>query len=196
MRFTLYSRQTPKLITVKKIILFSALLVSVFVSCKKNNSASSSSNYHFTATIDGAAQTFNVSPLAVRVVNGPASEIAIEGFAGTSTSTSQVLAISWANTGLAPASFTTGNYSDTASNYAVTGTYNPSLSVSYVSGSGVTGLASGSGVTIVNHLKFTITSLDSTAVKGTFSGDFYYNGDISGAKKTITNGDFFVPWKK
>ena len=44
-------------------------------------------------------------------------------------------------------------------------------------------------------MKIVITAIDSSTVKGTFSGDFYYMGDISGAKKTITNGDFYVPWK-
>jgi hypothetical protein len=76
------------------------------------------------------------------------------------------------------------------------GIYNPSVSQSFVGGSQSTGYASNIGVTGVNHLKLVITSLDSTAVKGTFSWDFYYNADLSAAKKSITNGDFFVPWKK
>ena len=184
-----------KLNTVKKILLFSTLFVCVFASCKKNNSGSSS-NYHFTATIDGKAETFNVSPFIFKVTNSGISQIAIEGFTATTASSGEVLAISWANTGLGAASFTTGTYSDTASNYSITGVYNPSVSQSFVGGYQSTGYGSSIGVTGLNHLKLVITSLDSTAVKGTFSGDFYYNADLSGAKKSITNGDFFVPWKK
>ncbi len=199
MLFTLLSRQTPKLIIVKKIILFSALFVCVFASCKKNNSGSSSSNYHFTATIDGKAQTFNVSPFIFRVTNSGVSIITIEGFTGTTAANGQVLALSWTNSGgsgVGANNFTTGTYSDTAGKYSLMGVYNPTLNESFVGGTQSTGYASNIGVTGLNHLKLVITSLDSAAVKGTFSGDFYFNADLSGAKKSITNGDFFVPWKK
>jgi hypothetical protein len=179
---------------VKKILLFSALFVCVFVSCKKNNSSSGGS-YHFTATIDGQAQTFNVSPLAVKVTNSGASLIAIEGFSAAS-STTQILSVSWGNTSPNSANFTTGAYSDTATAYYIGGNYNPSTTVAYVSGSGVTAAVGSSLPSGVQRLKITITSVDSTAVKGTFSGDFFFNGDVTQGKKTITNGDFYVPWKK
>lgn len=147
-----------------------------------------------TATIAGTAQTFNVSPLAISVSNGGLTMVSIEGFSSNS-STTESLAIAWTSTtpGL---TFGTGTYYDTVTSYATIGTFVPSVSQSYVSGSGVTGIAAGSGVTVTNHLKIIITAVDSTSVKGTFSGDFYYMGDITGAVKTITNGDFDVPWKK
>ena len=180
--------------TLKKTLLFSALLVCAFVSCKKNNSASSGGNYHFTATIDGKAQTFNVSPLAVRVTNSGVSLIGIEGFTSAS-STTQVLAVSWTNNPPNSAAFTVGTYSDTASKYAIGGNYNPSTTEAYVSGSGIESGAT-TNIPFANRLKIVITAVDSTTVRGTFSGVFYLNGDLTQAKKTITDGDFYVPWKK
>jgi len=177
--------------TLKKIVLFCTLSLSLFASCKKHNS-SSSSNYHFTATVDGQSQNFNTSPpFAVKVSNAGVSIIAIEGVGGTLASP-QIIAVSWTN--LSPGIYlTAGNYSDTSSVYSLGGNYNPLVSTSYVSGNAVTNVSGLSGVT---HLKMTITSIDSTAVKGTFSGDFYLNADLSSSKKSITNGDFYVPWKK
>jgi hypothetical protein len=179
---------------VKKTALLIAVSFGLLVSCKKNSGSSSS--YHFTATIDGKAQTFNVSPLATRVSAFGLTEIAIDGFNGTGSSNIQVLSIGWTAEPPSTAKFGTGNWSDTSQNYATIGTYVVSTNEQYVTGSGVTGAATVSGTKGINDLKITITSLDSTAVKGTFSGDFYFMGDISGTKKTITNGDFYVAWKK
>jgi len=173
--------------TFKKFSFFCALFLCVFTSCKKNGG--SSSGYHLTATIDGQSQSFNVNPFVFKVTNGGASIISIEGYAGNQ-SNQQIMAISW--TSYSPSVILIpGNYSDTSSAYSLEGVYNPSISVSYVGGNGLTANMSNS-----NHLKMTITSIDSTAVKGTFSGDFYLNGDASSPKKSITSGDFYVPWKK
>ena len=168
----------------KKLSFFCVLSLCVFASCKK--SGGSSSNYHFTATVDGQSQSFNTSPLAVKVTNSGVSLIAFEGFAGNQ-SNPQVMAISWTSFTVGQ-NLVVGNYSDTSSKYDLGGNYNPSISVSYVGGGGI--------VTGGTHMKLTISSLDSTAVRGTFSGDFYLNGDPSSPKKTVTNGDFYVPWKK
>jgi hypothetical protein len=178
----------------RKTALLVALSLGVLASCKKHSGSSSS--YHFTATIDGKAQTFNVSPLATRLSAFGLTEIAIEGFNGTGTNNTQVLSIGWTAEPPSTAIFGTGTWADTSQSYETIGTYVVSTNEQYVSGSGVTGAATTSGTKGINDLKITITSLDSTAVKGTFSGDFYFMGDISGAKKTITNGDFYVPWKK
>ena len=87
--------------------------------------------------------------------------------------------------------FGVGNWTDTSQKYAITGVYSPANGHDYAAGT-----VAVAGATITNHLKLTITSVDSTAVKGSFSGDFYLNGDLSGTKSTITNGDFYVAWKK
>jgi hypothetical protein len=181
---------------VKKIVLFSVLFVCVIASCKKSNSSSSGSStpgYHFTATIDGKAQPFNVNPWAISNTIRGITFVSIQGFTDSSVSLGQILALGWINSNVGTAYFTTGSYLDTATSYILPGD-------SYICGSqaGGFGLLAGPGVDVNNrnHLKITITSLDSTAVKGTFSGDFFFNADVTGEKKSITNGDFFVPWKK
>jgi len=178
----------------KKTALLIAASLGLLMSCKKNSNSSGS--YHFTATIDGKAQTFNVSPLATRLSYMGVTEIAIEGFNGTTSTNTQVLSIGWTAEPPSTTVFGTGNWSDTSQNYSTVGTYVVSTNEQYVSGSGVTGAATSTGTKGINDLKITITSIDSTAVKGTFSGDFYLMGDITAKKTTITNGDFYVAWKK
>ena len=175
----------------KNTILSCAALLCILASCKKS---SSGSNYHVTATVDGTSQTFNVSPLAIQIQNGGLTMITIEGFS-TNTSTTSTMALSW-NNNVTTQKFGPATYADTAQNYSTMGVYAVSVGQSFVSGSGIEMLAAGTGTTIANHLKLVITSVDSTHIKGTFSGDFYQNSDISGAIKKVTNGDFDVPWKK
>jgi hypothetical protein len=177
---------------VKKITLFSALLVCVFLSCKKSSSNSSSS-YHVTATIGGKAETFNVTPVATRLTNGGFTLIAVSGFAAAS-STTEVLSLSLTNDP-GQATFKAGTYSDTASGYAIGGVYKATTANQYVAGSSVTQPALGSGTPVTNHFSVIITSIDSATIKGTFSGDYFLYGDPTAAKVTITNGDFYAKFQ-
>ncbi|HEV2483230.1 MAG TPA: hypothetical protein VGS79_26375 [Puia sp.] len=160
--------------------------------CKKSNSGSGS-NYHMTATIDGTAETFNVSPLAVNLTNSGETLISIEGLSSSSSS-AQSLALGW-NNNVPNATLGVGTYSDTATSYSTIGTYDVSSTETYICGSDLASTASSIGSTI-NHLKIVITSVDSTHIAGTFSGDFYLGEDLNGTIKTVTNGSFDVPWKK
>ncbi len=83
-------------------------------------------------------------------------------------------------------------YVDTAFGWDVEGAYAESQSSIYIAGSVLASDALNLGVTVANHLKITFTSIDSTAVKGTFSGDFYLNGEdpSRGPDRPITNGSF------
>ncbi|HEV2483229.1 MAG TPA: hypothetical protein VGS79_26370 [Puia sp.] len=174
-----------------KFFILCGALLCLFISCKKSNS---SSNYHVTATIGDSTLTFNTSPQAFVINLAGQTDITIEGFASSSLTRS--LALGWTNDYIPNSSFGVGTYSDTSINYGIVGTYIPGGTQEYVSGSGIYLLAESSGATIANHLKIVITAVDSTHVQGTFSGDFYYGSTITGAIKTITNGDFDVPWKK
>jgi hypothetical protein len=51
------------------------------------------------------------------------------------------------------------------------------------------GVASGANITI-HHFVLNITSINSTAIQGTFSGDLFSNGDPSTTAKALTNGTF------
>ncbi|HEY4108317.1 hypothetical protein [Puia sp.] len=138
----------------KKTLLLVAVSFGVLVSCKKNSGSSSS--YHVTATIDGKAQTFNVSPLATRLSAFGITEIAIEGFNGTGTSNTQALSIGWTAEPPSTAKFGPGTWSDTSQSYGTIGAYVVSTNEQYVTGSGVTGVATTSGTKGLNDLKITI----------------------------------------
>ena len=175
----------------KKTSFICIAVLCIFASCKKSNS---SSGYHVTATIDGTTQSFNVSPVAVALNDSGYQQITIVGLSSTS-SIAGSLGVTWSNN-VTTQGFGVATYTDTATSYAITGDYIPNMTSSYVSGSGMVMTAANSNVSIANHLKLVITAVDSTHIKGTFSGDFYFSGDITGAIKTVTNGDFDVPWKK
>lgn len=180
----------------KKTLFVIILALSVFTSCKKGSS--SSTPYHFTATIDGVTQTFNVTPMATRVNYGGRIIISIRGFNGTTPANMQTLEVDWNNIlHNDTITFHTGTLSDNDPSYAISGFYEQSPdSVQYTSGADLKYSPVGTNDPNIHQLNIVITALDSNTVKGTFSGDFYFMGDMSATKKTITNGDFYVPWKK
>ncbi len=81
-------------------------------------------------------------------------------------------------------------YSDTSTVFDMSATYFVSLATQFEAGSFVESLAAGASIPITNHFKLVITSINSTAIQGTFTGDFFSNGDPTAAVKTITNGAF------
>ena len=169
--------------------LLAVLLIGSFSACNKSNSGASAS-YHLTATIDGKAETFNVNDIATRTTLGGVTYIAITGFA-TSSPTGETMSLSLSN-GFSRVAFKPGTYSDTASSCDIAGIYQASLSSQFLAGTSVTQSSLLSSVSIANHFKVAITSIDSASMKGTFSGDYFAGGDPTGAKKTITSGDFYV----
>ena len=65
----------------------------------------------------------------------------------------------------------------------------------YESGQTVADDAATNNSTIANHFKVNITSIDGKTAKGTFSGDFYQDGDVTRNKISITNGEFYVKFQ-
>ena len=167
----------------KKIVLFMAL-IGALVSCKKSNS---SSGYHVTASADGTGKAFNTAPVATKATNTGATQITVDGFA-TGAGESISLIIDNFPSGKP---IVAGTYTDTTSDFDVALFYTQNLSAGYAGGTSVT-----AGATVSNHVKIVITSIDTTStIKGTFSGDVFLNGDVTAAKKTFTNGDFFVKFQ-
>jgi len=186
----------------KKALLSAALVFGVLVSCKKsNNPAGGVTNFdsqHLTCAIDGVATSFNANLMATRTTTTtptyPLTEIAITGYTGTSGSNIPGLGIGWSNTS-ANVTFGTGTWIDTSSKYAIFGIYAPISTDTWDAGTAVWQTTLGTSNKITNDLVLTITYMDSTGVKGTFSGEFFDGGLVSAAKKVITNGDFVVRWK-
>lgn len=173
----------------KKHLFFAALLLGAFISCKKNNSGSSAS-YHVTATVNGKAETFNVNDVATKVSLGGATYISITGFV-TSSPTGETLSLGLSNNAGGPA-IKAGTYADTSTRYEVTGIYQSSITQQYLAGSNVFINAQGGGTPLTNHFVLVVTAIDSSSIKGTFSGDYFIAGSPGSDKKTITNGDFYV----
>src|SRR5436305_3607459 len=90
---------------------------------------------------------------------------------------------------------TTGLYNDSATNYTLLTTYAVNAKESSA-GQTTYQEAAANNITITNPFKVNITSWDKNSIRGTFSGDYYSDTTIKAAKKmTITNGDFYVPFK-
>jgi len=175
----------------KKITLFSMVLIGAFMSCKKSNSGST--GYHMTASVDGASKNFNVTPpIAAESKSGTTvNALIITGVLNTSTGESMILMIN-SNDG---SNIVPGTYADTSSHFNTQATYTVNLATQYLAGSLIAEEASGAGAPVKNHLKIVIASMDATSVKGTFSGDLYANGDVSTIPKPMTNGDFYAKFQ-
>src|ERR1700760_365879 len=115
----------------KKCLLFVALFGGIAISCKKNSSGSSGS-YHLTATVDGKAKTFNVSPVGTRVAVNGTTYYSIGGLA-TSSATGETMEIGFNSQPGGPV-FKVGSYTDTSSVYDIEGIYQLSLTQMYTAG--------------------------------------------------------------
>jgi hypothetical protein len=173
----------------------SILVLSVilaFGSCKKNSSSPSNT---ITCTIGGSSKTFNAAAIATKTTSSGFTTITITGFSAASSSAANLsLAIATNNSGDVIAA---GTYSDTSSQYTNESLYTPSASgsVNYGAGTSVSANAVNDGVTIANHLKIVVTSISSTEIAGTFSGDQFPNSDDHQTPIILTDGKFDVKFK-
>jgi hypothetical protein len=178
----------------------SILVISLF-SCKKSSSNSnpSTSKYFISCTINGANKTFNVSTQAIDSNFGGGLEMVGIGGLSDTSGTPEGFDLSIQNDPtLQP--ITTGNYTDTSSsvtlNSDILSNYYIGISDAnyFNAGTVFAEIMSGSGSTLTNHLKVSITLLSSTEIKGTFSGDYYANQDPSATSSihTVTNGNFYL----
>jgi hypothetical protein len=180
----------------KKTVYFSIaffFLVTLFSSCKKSSSGNSASSYFITATINGTTKSFATMPFAHTSTN---LGITLTGIEGAVTSTEPIL-VSVANI---PSSqpIVAGTYSDTSTSFEVEALYSPNSpsGVSYSGGSNEDGSNSGLGNSAPgNHFKVVITSITSTTIKGTFSGNVYLNGTPGTSVLAVTNGSFYVKFQ-
>jgi DMSO reductase anchor subunit len=189
----------PNIPSMKKIYFLSLVVTVLFFSCQKSNtlapttqtlttsnSATTSPAYFVTCNIDGVAKNFNISAGATKTTT--AWNFTILSFKGLTAATSQeALSISIDNS-LSADHIVTGTYTDISPRFSIEAVYVSDAALNYNAGSEV-------AKTISNHLTTTITSIANDEIRGTFSGDFYYNNDPTAAKKSITNGSFFVKIK-
>lgn len=174
-----------------RILALSMIGLVLCSSCQKETSKVVDTNYHITCKIDGQAASFNVGATAYQIDSLGQTIIALGGADSANTNPKVVsLVIAALQPG---AAITAREYSDTSSVYGIGSDYIVQTGIEeYQAGYDLPALAQQNNITLANHLKITIKEITDITIRGSFSGDYYLNGDINSSKKTLTNGDFFV----
>ena len=166
----------------KNFILFAAFLSLGFISCKKSSSNTDIAIGTISVSIDGVATTFNYLAKAdVPSVTGGYG-VRIQGYKKDPSLSATSLTFSVVR----PTAITTGTYVENAGS-------NPFVEMSYfydlVLGTGTTSVAYGSTTSPVT---ITITDINTSSVKGTFSGELLSPGISGPFKNLLVNGKFYV----
>jgi hypothetical protein len=180
-----------KATVMKKIAASALLFIILFVSCQKEkNRQNTDTNYHVSFTVDGSKKTFTgyavahtdtISGYVSLTILGAPGENSFDNYMGV-----------YLDNFPAKGNITSGQYLDNGTNFTLLTTYVVN-GVEYESGVSVAEDAVTENVTIANHFKLNITSMDKNTARGTFSGDYFSDGDPKdGTKLTITNGEFYV----
>ena len=174
----------------KKIFHILLLPAILFLSCSKEVDE----NYHVSFTVNGVAKTYTAHTFAhLQAVGGGNSELTILG-AGSSTSFGDYLGI-YINNSPGNGAIQAGQYQDNSASYTVLTTYENAGSA-YEAGHTVAEQGVIYSIPIANHFRATITELTANGVaRGTFSGDYYKDGDVHSTKISITNGTFYVKFQ-
>jgi hypothetical protein len=169
----------------KKYALFALVLISTAMSCKKSNSGS---GYHMTANIGGTNKSFDQTPpIAARQTSpGPTNVVTVTGILNSSTGESMILTI------FSSKDIVAGTYTDSNADFDVSVVYIASLVNQYYTGTSMATEAESQSITIKNHFKLVISSIDARSVKGTFSGDMFDDGNVTTTPKPLTSGDFYA----
>ena len=175
----------------KKIFAISLFLI-IFESCQKEHSVTDD-NYHVSFTVDGVNKTYTGHVFAHLDTIAGYIELQIVG-ANSTTSFDNYMGI-YVNNFPGSSNITTGQYEDNSASFTLLTTY-ANNAIEYEAGQSVAEEAVTYNVTIANHFKVIISSLDNKSAKGTFSGDYYEDGNVqNGTRLSITNGDFYVPFQ-
>jgi hypothetical protein len=170
------------------------LLLIAFVSCEKEKSFKApDTNYHLSFTVDGVNKIYTGHVLAHTDTAAGYTTLTILG-TNTPTSVDDYLGIyldNFPDKGIIKA----GVYEDNSPSFTLLTTYANSAK-EYEAGLSVAEDAVTDNVTIANHFKINITAMDKITARGTFSGDYFEDGDAkNGTKLNITNGDFYVKFQ-
>lgn len=174
----------------KKITLLVLAVCSLLASCKKNTDAT----YYVKFSVNGNSKEYTGHVFAHTDFAGGFTTLTILG----STSS-----ISYDNFfGMYIGNFPSGNpigpgeYKDTSGNFTVLATYVNNGTEEYEAGSSMAEDAVSYGVVIPNHFKMNITEQNSETTRGTFSGDFFQDGNVqTGTRISITNGEFYAKYQ-
>jgi len=174
----------------KRLSVIAVLVLILFGACNKEKG---DENYHVSFTVDGINKTYTAHVLGHLDTTGAYIALTILG-GDSPTSFDNYMGI-YLDNSPGNGSITAATYQDNSANFSVLTTHTRN-GIEYHSGQSVAQEAIMFGVTITNHFKLIITSMTSTTIRGTFSGDYYINGNVqTGTKLKITNGDFYVKFQ-
>lgn len=162
----------------KNSFVLGACLILLLSSCSKDTKVSASGS--ITGNIDGTGTSFNNNVKAARIDVGGTYSITILGFQDEGASNRISIMVT------SPQPIASGVYSESSSSGNKVG------AISYVQAGSSSPYVNNNSQT--NPHTVTITSVNSTSIQGTFSGDvFLTNGSgVTTTKKVITKGQFDV----
>jgi hypothetical protein len=172
--------------------LLPALVAFALLMAGCSKSGADGETFHVTCTIDGTPTTLNAGTFGHIEYGSGFKSVTINGLTSLTNTAGAMGFIIINNPG--KDSIVAGVYNDATTKFEVLASYSPNASApdDYEAGTSFITEATNLGVSITNHFTASITAITATTIKGTFSGDFYFNGNANGVKKTITNGDFYV----
>ena len=174
----------------KKLCFLLLVPVILFLSCNKGND----DNFYFRFKVDGTEKNYtNYIVAHMEDLGGGDFELTILG-APNSNSFDDYLGF-YINNSPGGGAITTGQYNDNSTTRVVLSTYGKG-NIGYEAGTTMYDEGIANNVTIANHFTVNITELNTSGnARGTFSGDYYPDGDIHGSKISITNGEFHVKFQ-
>jgi len=171
----------------KKIAIAILLFSIVLSSCNKDKD---DEIFHVSFSVNGVNKTYTgYAVVHTETISGITTLTILGGNSATSYDDYMGIYIDNSATG---ATIAGGQYEDNSTTFTVLTTYS-NTGTDYEAGESVAADGVAYGVTIANHFKVNISSMDGNTARGTFSGDYYEDGDVqTGTKLSITNGDFYV----
>lgn len=174
----------------KKISIAILAFFIVLSSCKKDKG---DEKYHVSFMVNGVTKTYTGYAVVHTETIGGNTTLTILG-ANSATSYDDYMGIYIDNSPTGD-NITAGQYEDNSAGFVLLTTYS-NTGIDYEAGLSVAEDAVFYNVPIANHFKVNISSMDGNTAKGTFSGDYYADGNVqSGTKLTVTNGEFYVQVK-
>jgi len=172
---------------------YSVIAVLTFILFGACNKEKGDENYHVSFKVDGVSKTYTANVLAHADTTGSYMSLTILG-ADSPTSFDNYMSI-YLDNSPGNGNINAGQYQDNSANFSLVTTYNKN-GIEYKAGQSVAEDGVYYNVIIAHHFKVTITSIDKTTIRGTFSGDYYRDGDVqSTTKLNVTDGDFFVKFQ-
>ena len=178
---------TKKLLSI--FLLFGTICLA-FTSCKKDDAQKK--KFYMVCKIDGVKTEFSASTTGHMIWDGGYKEVSIAGTADVTTNPLYM----GLNISNMPSqdSIVEGVYADTSVRFSVDGSYGKlDLSMNYMAGTSIYQDQVYYKVTPGQHFVGTITSITDEGIRGSFSGDFYADGDVEqGNLIHVTEGEFYV----